>query len=141
METSIVRRRVTETIERARRSAAQRREKSEEAARAYDEFLQQVATPLVKQIAGALRASGYPFGVFTPGGAVRLSSERASQDYIEISLDNSGDEPVVLGRVSRARGRRIIETEQPIATGPIGELTEDQLLEFVMKELERFVER
>jgi len=141
METSIVRRRVTETIEHARRSAAQRRERSEEAARAYDEFLQHVATPLVKQIAGALRASGYPFGVFTPGGAVRLSSEKAPQDYVELTLDNSGDEPVVLGRVSRARGRRIIETERPVATGPIGELTEAQLLEFLLKELEPFVER
>jgi hypothetical protein len=139
METSFVRQRVMQTIDRARRTAAQRRQKTEEAARAYDEFLQRVATPLLKQVAGALKASGHPFGVFTPGGAVRLSSEKASQDYIEISLDNSGDEPVVLGRVSRARGRRIIETEQPIATGPIGELTEEQLLEFLLKELERFV--
>ncbi len=141
METSIVRRRVTETIERARRSAAGRRERTEEAARAYDEFLQRVATPLVRQIAGALRASGYPFGVITPGGAVQLISERASEDYIELSLDSSGDEPVVVARVRQARGRRILETEQPISTGPIGELTEVQVLEFLLKELAPFVER
>lgn len=141
METSTVRRRVIEIIERAKRSAAQRRVRSDEAARAYGEFLQHIAIPLVRQVAGALKASGYPFGVFTPGGAVRLISEKASEDYIELSLDTSGEEPVVMVHVSRARGRRIVEAERPLAAGPIGDLTEDQVLEFLIRELEPFVER
>ncbi|PYR30303.1 MAG: hypothetical protein DMF90_27970 [Acidobacteria bacterium] len=94
-----------------------------------------------QKLAGALKASGYAFGVFTPGGSVRLASERVSEDYIELSLDTSGDAPVVLGHVSRARGRRIIETERPIATGPIADLSEHQVLDFFLKELEPFVER
>ena len=141
METSAVRRGVLETIERAKRTAAERRARSDEAAQAYPEFLQQIAIPLVRQLAGALKASGYAFGVFTPGGSVRLASERVSEDYIELSLDTSGDAPVVLGHVSRARGRRIIETERPIAIGPIADLSEHQVLDFFLKELEPFVER
>lgn len=141
METSVVRRGVLETIERARRSAAERRARSDEAAQIYAEFLNQIAIPLVRQLAGALKASGYPFGVFTPGGGVRLMSERAAEDYIELSLDTSGDQPIVLGHVSRAWGRRIVETERPIANGPIAGLTEQQVLDFFLRELEPFVER
>jgi hypothetical protein len=141
METSMVRRGVLETIERARRSAAERRARSDEAAQAYAEFLNQIAIPLVRQLAGSLKASGYPFGVFTPGGSVRLMSERTAEDYIELSLDTSGDTPIVLGHVSRARGRRIVETERPIASEPIAGLTEQQVLDFFLRELEPFVER
>ncbi len=141
METSLVRRRLTETIERAKRVAADRRTRNDEAAREYGEFLEQVAVPLVRQLAGALRASGYPFGVFTPGGAVRLMSEKAAEDYIELSLDTEGDEPLVTAHISRARGRRILDAERPLATGAIRDLTEEQVLEFLLRELEPFVER
>ncbi len=49
--------------------------------------------------------------------------------------------PVVMGHVSRTRGRRVIESERPIADKPVGELTEDDVLEFVLKEIAPFVER
>jgi hypothetical protein len=68
-------------------------------------------------------------------------SERTSDEYIELTLDTSGDEPVVLGHSRRARGRRVIESERPIATGPIRSLTDDELLTYLLKELEPFVER
>lgn len=141
METADVRRRVVETIERARRSAAERRVRTDEAGRAFGAFLEEKAVPLVRQIAGALRAAGYPFGVSTPEGAVRMTSEKTGQDYIEIVLDTSGDEPAVVTHVSRARGRRVIETERPVGTGPVATLTEAQLLESLMTELAPFVER
>ena len=54
METSAVRQRVTHLIERAKRSASERRARNDEAGRAYDRFLEQIAIPLFRQIAGAL---------------------------------------------------------------------------------------
>jgi hypothetical protein len=141
METSEVRRRVQETIERAKRAAAERRIRSDEAAREYAAFLDDIAVPLFRQLAGALKASGYPFNVFTPGGSVRLMSERSAEDFIELSLDTAGDEPMVISHTHRARGRRVVESEQPVAQGPVRNLTEDHLLNFMSKELEPFLEK
>jgi hypothetical protein len=141
MEVSDVKRRVSETIERSKRTAAEHRARSDEAARDYAVFLEQLAVPLVRQVAGVLKAQGFPFVVFTPSGSVRLMSERTSDDYIELTLDTSGDEPVVLGHTRRARGRRIIESERPIGNGLIRDLTEEQVLAFLLKELELLVER
>ena len=142
MEISEVRKRVLETLDRAKRSAAERRARGDEAAREYDVFLSQVAVPLFRQIASALRPESYQFTVFTPGGSVRLMSDRSPEDYIELSLDTSGPLPQVIGHVSRARGRRVRESETPIGEGrPVGELREQDVLEFVLRELEPFVER
>src|SRR5262245_20643475 len=115
MEVSNVRKRVNETIERARRSAAERRDRSDQAAKAYEVFLENIAVPIFRQVANVLKASGYPFTVFTPGGSVRLMSDRSSDDFIELLLDVAGDRPRVVGHVSRARGRRIVEAERPMA--------------------------
>jgi hypothetical protein len=92
-------------------------------------------------VAGALKAQGYAFQVFTPGGSVRLMSERAAEDYIEVVLDTSGAQPLVLGRTSRQRGRRVLESEQPVGTGGVSDLDEEQLLQFLLIALEPFVER
>ena len=82
------------------------------------------------------------FTIFTPGGSVRLMHDRSSEDYIELTLETSGDEPRVIGKTSRGRGRRVIELERPIGpSGPIGALSETDVLDFVLKELETFVER
>ena len=54
---------------------------------------------------------------------------------IELTLDTSGSRPMVIGHVSRARGRRVIESEQPIAEVDVGDLTDQHVLEFVMREL------
>jgi hypothetical protein len=97
--------------------------------------------PLCKQLAGALKAEGYSFMTFTPGGAVRLASERSPEDFVELTLDTQGDEPLVIGRTRRGRGSRIIETERPLRQGPVRDITEDDVLSFLLKELEPFVER
>ena len=141
METSAVRNRVRETLERARRRAAERRTSVDEASREYARFLEDIATPLMRQISAALKASGYPFSVITPAGAVRLTSDKTAEDYIELSLDTSGEEPLVLVHSRHARGRRIIESERPLAKRPIHEITEADTLEVLLKELEPFVER
>ena len=141
MEISDVRRRVTETVERAKRSAGERRARADEAARDYATFLDALAVPLVRQVANVLKVQGYLFGVFTPSGSVRLASEKSADDYIEIALDTSGDQPVVLGHSRRARGGHIVESEQPIGGPAIGSVTEEQVLAFLLKELEPLVER
>jgi hypothetical protein len=139
MEISDIKRRVVETIERARRRAAERRTRHDEAAREYETFLDRTAIPVFKQVSNVLRAEGFVFTVFTPGGSVRLMSDRSNEDYIELALDTSGDEPLVSGRTGRSRGRRVVESEQPI--GPPAALTESDVLSFVLKALEPLVER
>src|SRR3954453_22450179 len=139
MEISSVRRRLTETIERARKQAAERRGRGDRATRDFEVFLQKVAVPLFRQVANALKADGYAFTVFTPSGSVRLMSDRSSDGFIELSLDTAEDPPQVRAHVSRTRGRRVIDAERPI--GAPEALTEEELLTFLLKELEAFVER
>lgn len=141
METSVVRKRITDTIEQAKRTATLRRQRAEEAARAYAQFLDTIGVPLMRQVAGVLKASGYPFSLHTPSGGVRLASERNAEDFVELSLDTSGEEPMVLGHSSRARGRRVIESERAIAEVSVAHLTEEHLLQYLLKEIEPFVER
>jgi len=132
MEISLVRKRLTETIERARKQAAERRGRSDQAARDFTVFLQKVAVPLFRQIANA-------FTVFTPSDSVRLMSDRSADDYIELTLDADENPPQVMGEISRTRGRRVIDAERPV--GAPDAVTEEQLLDFLLKELEAFVER
>jgi hypothetical protein len=141
LETSSVRQRVRQTIEGARREAQERRGRADEATRAYEPFLHNVAIPLFRQVADALKASQYAFRVTTPSGSVRLASDKTAEDYIELTLDTSGDRPVVIGHTSRSRGRRVIESERPIADLPVGEITDEQVLDFLLHELTPFVER
>jgi hypothetical protein len=141
MEISDVRRRVVETVERAKRNAAERRSRVDAASAEYAAFLETIAVPLVRQVANALKVQGFPFGVFTPSGSVRLASDKSADDYIEVSLDTSGDEPVILGHSRRARGRRIIERERPIGGPRISEVSDEQLLAFLLEELGAFVEK
>lgn len=139
MEISLVRKRLTETIERARKQAAERRGRSDQAGRDFTVFLQKVAVPLCRQIANALKADGYAFTVFTPSDSVRLMSDRSADDYIELTLDADENPPQVIGEISRTRGSRVIDAER--AVGAPAEITEEQLLDFLLKELEAFVER
>jgi hypothetical protein len=139
MEISDIKRRVVETIERAKRLAAERRVRNDAAEREFAAFLDRNAVPIFKQVANVLRVSGYPFTVFTPGGSVRLMSDRAAEDYIELALDTAGPEPIVTGHTSRSRGRRVVESERPI--GAPASLTEDDVLLFVLNALEPLVER
>jgi hypothetical protein len=141
MEISDVRRGIRDTIERARRQAAERRTRTDEAGRAFGRFLDDVAVPLFKQVANVLKIEGYPFTVFTPSGGVRLMSDRSADDYVEITLDTSGDVPRVMAHVSRGRGRRSIDAERIVAGGDPASITDEELLVFLAHELEPFVEK
>ena len=141
MEISDVRKRVHETMARAKRRAAERRTAVDQASRDFETFLQRTAVPLVRQIANVLQADSYLFTVFTPSGGVRLMSGRSADDFIEIGLDTSGDAPRVMGHVTRSRGRRVVESEEVVGSGAPGAITEEELLEFLLRALEPFVER
>jgi hypothetical protein len=139
MEISDVRRRVVEGIERARRQALDRRARADQAARDYQAFLDRTAVPLFKQVANVLRAEGFRFSVSTPGGSVRLTSDRSADDHVELLLETAGGEPTVVGRMRYNRGRNVIDSARPI--GPPATVSEEEVLSFVLSALEQFVER
>jgi hypothetical protein len=142
MDVSEVRRRVRAAIDNARKSAQERRARSDEASRDYEMFLEGRAVPAFHALASALAGEGLRFKVFTPAGSVRLASEHAADDFIELSLDTGSDPPVVVGRISRGRGRRNVTAERPVRRGtPIAALTEEDVIEFVLSEIAPFVER
>jgi hypothetical protein len=142
METADVRKRIKDTIDRARRLAGERRVRNAEANAAFDRFLATIAVPLCQQIAGALKAEGYPFIVNTPGGVVRLASERWPEDFVEIRLDTTGPRPQVVARVERVKGRETIAEDRPLKPGTLIEhLTEQDVLDIFAQTLEVFVEK
>jgi hypothetical protein len=142
MEISQVRKQLKTAIDRARVGAQQRRQRTAEAERAYATFLETVATPVMRQVANALKAEGYAFTVFTPGGGLRLASDRSRDDYIEFALDSSLERPQVVARTSQTRGSRTIEDERILRKGtPIEAITEEQVLEFLLDVLEPWLER
>lgn len=137
-----VRRRVRQRIEEARRRTADRRTETDAAERDFAAFLTDVASPLFRQFAQALTAEGYPFKVNTPAGTLQLASERSRNEFIEIALDADLDPPQAVGRLTRAHGARTFTSERPIRAGArVGELTEDDLLEFLSAEIGTLLER
>jgi hypothetical protein len=137
-----VRRRLKGALETARRTAAERRGRGDEAAKHYEVFLAQRAVPMFQHMAAALTGDGHPFKMMTPAGAVRLSPERAPDEFIEVTLDASFDPPEVLVHVVRRRGGRTIETEQPLRERtPVADLTEEHVLEALLREIVPFIQR
>ena len=142
MDIPEVRRRVRAAIDQARRDAAGRRERSDAATRAYEQFLAALAVPAFNTVASALVAEGHRFKVFTPAGSVRLASERSPEDYVELTLDSSEDPPLVLGRTSISRGRRAVTKERPVRAGAAADtLTDADVVDFVIAEVTSLIER
>ena len=142
MEVSEVRRQLKHAIDRAKARAQRKRMDAAEAERAYATFLEEIATPTTRMLANALKAEGYPFTVSTPSGGLRLASDRGRDDYIELTLDGSGEKPTVVGRVRQTRGSRTLEDERPIKAGAAPQdLTEGDVLSFLVAALEPWLER
>ena len=136
MEVAQVRKRLKTAIDQARARAQERRERTAGAERAYASFLETLAVPVVRQLQNALKAEGHAFTVFTPGGGLRLAADRGRDDYVEITLDTSGEQPQVIGRTSQTRGSRTIESERPLkADTPPDALTEEDVLTFFVDAL------
>ena len=142
MEVSQVRRRVQAAMTAARQRAQQHRQAAADAGRTYAVFLENVAGPVARQVAGALKAEGFNFTVFTPGDTLRLAADRGRDDYIELALDIAGERPQVIGRTSYSRGSRTIAEERPIKPGAAPDaLTEDDVLDFLVAAIEPWLER
>jgi hypothetical protein len=140
MEVSEVRRRLRAAVEEARQQAADRRARTDIAARDYEAFLSERAAPVFHQLAAALTAEGHLFKVFTPAASVRLASERSHEEFVEVALDDSSNPPTVVGRTSRGRGRRMVSSERPVREGvPIANLTEEDVLAFLLEEIALFI--
>jgi len=129
-------------IERARKGAQQRRERAAEMHREYEVFLSETAVPVSRMLVSALKADGYPFTVATPGGGLRLASDKGRDDYIELGLDTSADPPEVVGRIRYTRGSRTIAEERPVKAGAAPQaISEDEVLDFLLRALEPWLER
>jgi hypothetical protein len=140
MEVSDVRRRLRGAIEQARRRAAERRARVDQAWRDYEQFLSAIAVPAAHAVAQALVGEGHRFKVLTPGQTVRLGAEFSPDNYVEISLDTDGEAPAVMVHTSRGRGRRGVETERTLSR-PIRELTEEDIISVLLEELIPLIER
>lgn len=142
MEISQVRKQVKSAIERAKGGAQQRRERMTAAENSYDTFLEQVATPVTRQVANALKSEGYAFTVFTPGGGLRLAADRGRDDFVEFWFDTTGDRPQVMARISRVRGSRTLEDERPVKKDAApGDISEGEMLAFLLEALQPWLER
>ena len=142
LELAQVRKRVQAAIAAARDRSQLRRQRAGEAERAFETFLEEVATPMMRQVQTALKAEGHAFTVFTPGGSLRLASERSRDDFIELALDTDGDRPQVVGRISHTRGSRTVDDERPIRPGVGPEaLSDEDVLDFLLHALEPWLER
>jgi hypothetical protein len=142
VEVSQVRRQLQAAIASARQRAQLQRQRAADAEKAYATFLQEVATPVTRQLANALKAEGHAFTVFTPGDGLRLAADRGRDDFIEFALDTAGTPPQVIGRISHSRGSRTIDEERPVKAGASPEaLTDQDVLDFLLSALEPWFER
>jgi hypothetical protein len=142
LEISQVRKRILTAMTTARDRAKHRRQKSDEAEKAYAAFLENLAGPLARQLVNALRAEGYSFTVSTPGRGLRVSLDQGRDDFVELALSTDADPPQVVGRTRRTRGSRTLDEERPVkpGAGP-QDISEDDLLEFLVVAMEPWLER
>lgn len=136
MDVALIRKRLKTEIDQARRTAAERRERSKSATRTYETFLDEIAIPTFRQIANVLRAEGIPFELQTPSDGVRLVSDRNRDDVISLELDATEDPPQVMVSALRSWGSRVLRTERAVKDRTsIERLTEEDVLERVLEDL------
>ena len=142
METGDVSRRLKIAIETAQAQAAERRARDARATAAYDLFLENVAVPVARQLANALKVEGLAFTVFTPAGGLRLASDRNRHDFIELALERGAADLQVVGHISHARGSRTVAETVPLKDGfGPDALTDDDVLSFLLRALRPWLER
>lgn len=120
-----------------------KRSERDEAQRAYEQFLEQIAVPLLRQAQGILKAEARLFTVHAPAGGAKLASDKSPQTFLEFVLESADSRPSVIGRTSRARGRqRVVVEERPVATGkPVAALTDEDVAAFLVVEIPKLVSR
>jgi hypothetical protein len=143
MDVSELRRRILRALDDAKNDAALRRTEVDASQRAYDEFLERVAVPVLRQTQLVLKAEGHSFTVHAPAGGARIVSDNSPETFLEFVLDQSGERPLVIGRTSRQRGRgRVAVEERPVVIDkPIASVTDEDVAAFLVAELPRLVRR
>ena len=141
-EVAAVRQRVLAMVERARQNAAERRARADVAEVQARRFIQDIATPVVRQVLSVLKAERLSFRLSTPAGSVRLMSEKYHEDHIDLAVDTTQDPVTIMTTVSYVRGQRVSTKERPLADGvEVDQLTEEHVLTFLLAALPVFVER
>ncbi len=139
---SEVRKRLVQRIEQAKRSSVERRAGLASAEQDYERFLSHMAIPVLSMVQSVLQAEGHRFSVSTPAGRVRLVPDGPRDDGIEIALETNAHPPVVIGRATYTRGRRVATIERPLRDDTsIAELDDEDVLAFVLAEIGPFVDR
>jgi hypothetical protein len=143
MDTGELRRRILRALEESKNDAALRRTEADAAARAYEEFLAQRAVPMLKQTLDVLKAERQIFVLNAPAGSARIVADGSPNTFLEFVMDASGGRPLVVGRVSRERGRqRVLVDERPIVTDKaIADITEEDVAAFLVAEIPKLVSR
>jgi len=142
LEASQVRRLVMGRLAEVKRVAGIRREKIAAAESEYAVFLSAAAIPTFTLVAQILASENYPFRVTTPGEGVRLASDRSPRTYVDLRLDTSGPEPLVVAEVSRERGHRVLVDDRPVGAGrAIAALTEQDVVALLVSTIGELVER
>lgn len=141
-EVAEVRQRVLAMVESARRNAAERRARADVAETQARRFIQEIATPVVRQVLSVLKVERLSFQLSTPAGSVRLMSEKHHEDHIDLAVDTTQDPVTIMTTVSYRRGKQVSTKERPLADGvEVGQLTEEHVLAFLLAALPGFVER
>lgn len=143
MDVSDLRRRILRALDEARVDAASKRTEIDAAEQAYHQFLETIAVPLLRQAQSILKAEGQFFTVHAPAGGAKLASDASSQTFLEFALDRANGRPMVIGRVSRTRGRqRVVVDERPVAEGKaVADVTEEDFAAFLVSEIPKLVGR
>lgn len=133
---ALVRKRLVQAVEQAKRDAVGRRERADAARQTFEIFLEGTATPVFRDFANALRGEGFPFEVMTPSDAVRLTPDRNRDEGIMLELDSTTDPPSAMISVTKGRGSRMTRTERPVKNGAaLNEITEEDLTVLLLEEL------
>ena len=143
MDVSELRKRILHALDTARKDAVVRRSTVDEAARAFERFLETIAVPLLKQSQDVLRAEGQSFTTHAPVGSARLVSGSSPNTFVEFTLDITPAVPQVIGRVSLARGRQaVVVEERPISTTKaVADLSDDDVAQFLVTEIPKLIVR
>ena len=142
LDTAEVNRRLTHHLADLQKASAKRRADIDEARQAFETVLEREVAPTVRQLAQVLKSRGFNFSVQTPAGAVRLVSDRSSDDFIAFELDVTRRPPAVVAARQYTRGRRLIDDERIIRDGAaIGSLDAEHVLEALLELIEPFVEK
>jgi hypothetical protein len=134
---ALVRKRIQRAMEQARRDAAERRTRVQQAQKAYDEFLEARAVPAFRSVAVVLKAEGLSWEVMTPSGEVRLVPDRRRDEHIAVSFDPTTDPPQAMLSVMRGRGGRVLQSERPVKPGTPSPaaITEEDVVDMLVTEL------